>query len=89
MQYYSPTSAEVAFVKIGQCKTQTVDYSFHHANEYVTAIVPLFSNPKNNSLQSVSSLHFTLCLSKLLPLVNGKLLRATYDYFNSFFVHIL
>ena len=27
-------------------KTQTVDYCFHHANEYVTTIVPLFSNPK-------------------------------------------
>ena len=23
---------------------QTADYCFHHANEYVTAIVPLFSN---------------------------------------------
>ena len=45
---------------IGQCKTQTAEYCFHHANEYVTTIVPLFSNPKNNSLQSVRSLHFTL-----------------------------
>ena len=26
----------------GQCKTQTVDYCFHHANEYVTTIVPYF-----------------------------------------------
>ena len=33
----------------GQCKTQTADYCFHHTNEYVTTIVPLFSNPKNNS----------------------------------------
>ena len=45
---------------IGQCKTQTADYCFHHANENVTTIVPLFSNPKNNSPQSVRSLHFTL-----------------------------
>ena len=43
----------------GQCKVQTADYCFHHANEYVTKIVPLFSNPKNSSLQSVRSLHFT------------------------------
>ena len=43
-----------------QCKTQTADYCFHHANENVTTIVPLFSNPKNNSPQSVRSLHFTL-----------------------------
>ena len=42
------------------CKTQTADYCFQHANEYVTVIVPLFSNPKNNSPQSVCSLHFTL-----------------------------
>ena len=35
-----------------QCQTQTVDYCFHHANEYVTTIVPFFSNPKNNSPQS-------------------------------------
>ena len=27
-----------------QCKTQTTDYCFHHANEYGTTIVPLFSN---------------------------------------------
>ena len=41
---------------------QTVDYCFHHANEYMTKIVPLFSNHKNNSPQSVRSLHFTLPL---------------------------
>ena len=29
----------------GQCKTQAADYCFHHANEYVTTIVPLFANP--------------------------------------------
>ena len=29
----------------GQCKMQTADYCFHHANEYVTTIVPLFANP--------------------------------------------
>ena len=44
----------------GQSKVQTADYCFQHANEYVTVIVPLFSNPKNNSPQSVCSLHFTL-----------------------------
>ena len=33
---------------------------FAHANEYVTTILPLFSNLKNNSPQSVLSLHFTL-----------------------------
>ena len=43
-----------------QCKTQTADYYFHHTNEYVTKIIPLFSNPKNNSPQSVCSLRFTL-----------------------------
>ena len=43
----------------GQCKTQTADYCFQHANAYeqVTIIVPLFSNSKNNSPQSVCSLH--------------------------------
>ena len=40
----------------GQCKVQTADYCFQHANEYVTIIVPLFSNPKNNSPQSGCSL---------------------------------
>ena len=44
----------------GQCKTQTMDCCFYHGNENVTTIVPLFSNPKNNSRQSVHSLHFTL-----------------------------
>ena len=44
---------------------KTADYCFHHANEYVTIIVPLFSNPKNNSPQSVRSLHFTLPLLTL------------------------
>ena len=33
---------------------------FAHANEYVTTILPLFSNLKNNSPQSVLSLDFTL-----------------------------
>ena len=42
----------------GLCKVQTADYCFHHANEYVTVIVPLY--PKNNSPLSVCSLHFTL-----------------------------
>ena len=37
----------------GQCKRQTADYCFHHANDNVTTIVPLFSNLKNNSPQSV------------------------------------
>ena len=44
----------------GQFKMQTADYRFRHANEFMTTIVPLFSNPKNNSPQSVYSLHFTL-----------------------------
>lgn len=35
----------------GQFKTQTADYYFNHANEYMTTIVPLFS---------ICSLHFTL-----------------------------
>ena len=38
--------------KIGQCKTQTTDYCFHQANEYVATKVPSFSNTKNNSPQS-------------------------------------
>ena len=50
----------------GQCKTQTADYCFHHANENVTTIVPLFSNPKNNSPQSVRSLHSLHC-PKTIP----------------------
>ena len=50
----------LACYKIGQCKTQTADYCFHHANENVTTIVPLFSNPKNSNPRSVRSLHFTL-----------------------------
>ena len=33
----------------GQCKTQTADYCFHHANEYVATIIALFSNTKNHS----------------------------------------
>ena len=51
-------SVEMLSITTSQCKTQSVDYCFHH--EYMTAIVPFFSNPKNNSLQSVCSLHFTL-----------------------------
>ena len=38
-----------------QYKMQTVDCckpQFYHANDNVTTIVPLFSNPENNSLQS-------------------------------------
>ena len=42
----------------GQCKTQTADYFFHQANVNMRTIVPLFSSPKNNSPQSVRSLHF-------------------------------
>ena len=38
--------------KTGQCKTQTANYCFHHANEYVATKVLSFSNPKNNSPQS-------------------------------------
>ena len=47
-----PNIPEVILFLSGQCKTQTADYCFHHANENVTTIVPLFSNPKNNSPQS-------------------------------------
>ena len=45
-------------MQCGQCKTQTADYFFHHANVNVTTIVPLFSIPKNKSPQPVRSLHF-------------------------------
>ena len=45
-------------MQCGQCKTQTADYFFHHANVNKRTIVPLFSSPKNNSPQSVRSLHF-------------------------------
>ena len=38
----------------------SVKRSFQHANEYVRTIVPLISNPKNNSPRSARSLHFTL-----------------------------
>ena len=48
-----------------QCKTQTADYCLHHTNEHLTKIVPLFSDPKNNSPQSVCRLHFTLPHTKL------------------------
>ena len=47
-----PNSVFAFAFLFGQCKTQTADYCFHHANENVTTIVPLFSNPKNNSPQS-------------------------------------
>ena len=51
-------SVEMLSITTSQCKMQTADYCFHHENE--TTIVPLFSNPKNNSLQSVRSLpHIT------------------------------
>ena len=50
------------FKKNSHWKMQTADYCFHHANENMTAIVPLFSNPKNDGPQSVRSLHFTLPL---------------------------
>ena len=33
----------------------TADYCFSHANEYLTAIIPLFSNSKNNSPQCMST----------------------------------
>ena len=45
-------------IQCGQCKTQTADYFFHHANVSMKTIFPLFSIPKNNSPQSVRSLHF-------------------------------
>ena len=38
---------------------QTADYCFHHANQRVTTIVPLFQERENNILQSVRSLRFT------------------------------
>ena len=50
--------------KIGQCKTQTTDYCFHHANEYVATKVPSFSNTKNNSPQSAS---YTALKQNLAP----------------------
>ena len=31
--------------KTSQSKMQIAEYCFHHANENVTTIVPLFSNP--------------------------------------------
>ena len=39
-------------MQCGQCKTQTADYFFHHANVNLRTIIPLFSSPKNNSPQS-------------------------------------
>ena len=39
--------------RYGQCKTQTADYCFHHANDYMTTIVPFVFNPQNNIPQSV------------------------------------
>ena len=47
--------------KIGQCKTQTTDYCFHHANEYVATKVPRFLTLKT----IVHSLHLTLPWSKI------------------------
>ena len=41
-------------------------------SEQVTATVPLFSNPKNNSPQSVRSLHFTLPRKLMLEAGNLK-----------------
>ena len=40
--------------RYGQCKTQTADYCFHHANDNMTTIVPFVFNPKNNIPQSCS-----------------------------------
>ena len=51
---------------------QTADCCFYHANEQVTTIVPLFSNPENNSPQSVHSLHFTLPRKLMLEAGNLK-----------------
>ena len=61
--YYIPFSSSASvhlqYWKYGLCKMQTADVCFrHYANheneyhEYVTAIVPLFSKPKNNSPQA-------------------------------------
>ena len=53
---------------IGPCKTQTADYFFHHANEDVTTIVPLFSSPKNNIPQcpfyTALIIYYYCCLLK-------------------------
>ena len=62
-------------------KEQFVTYDINHANEQVTAIVPLFSNPKNNSPQSVRSLHFTL--PHKLMLEAGNLKWKCFFAFNS------
>ena len=56
----------------GQCKTQTADYCFHHANQYETTIVPLYSNPKNSSPQSVRSPHFLHCHDGKVPILNAE-----------------
>ena len=62
-------------MQCGQCKTQTADYFFHHANVNMRTIVPLFSSPKNNSPQSVRSLHFYTAPMQWHIVLNFFLLR--------------
>ena len=38
-----------------ESKTQTVDYCFHHANENVRTMVPLFSKPDETIVRSQSA----------------------------------
>ena len=46
---------QVWAIKCGQCKTETVDCCFDHANENVISLVSLFFNPENNNQHSVDS----------------------------------
>ena len=62
-----------------KCRLQTAaDHYFHHANENETRIFPLFSNPENNSLQSVSSLNFVMSRLKCKETVTLERLRITF-----------
>ena len=55
---------------VNEQETYIIRLLFSHANEYVITIVPLFSNSKNNSLQSVfypAPLHNRVLNVKTVP----------------------
>ena len=63
----------------------TADYCFSHANEYLTAIIPLFSNSKNNSPQCMST-QSKLYRSARKREAREKLMRYSEDQLLSIFL---
>ena len=81
--YISCVYSEIlSFLKfIGQCKTQTANYCFHHANEHATTIVSLFCNPKYNipqSARSQSAVCILHCLNNLLFLLSSQVSHSVH-----------